>query len=126
VWIQGSYNPILDSHGKPYKVVTYATDITAAKRMEAEMRAGQLRERQEAEELRGKVDSILGSVNAAAGGDLTQAVEVAGSDAIGQVGEALTQLLTTLRTSIASIALSSATLAGSSEELSTISTQMSA
>ncbi|OKH88016.1 PAS domain-containing methyl-accepting chemotaxis protein [Thalassospira sp. TSL5-1] len=28
VWIQASYNPILDPDGKPYKVVKYATDIT--------------------------------------------------------------------------------------------------
>jgi methyl-accepting chemotaxis protein len=31
VWIQGSYNPIFDLSGKPYKVVKYATDITARK-----------------------------------------------------------------------------------------------
>ncbi len=31
VWIQASYNPILDMNGKPYKVVKYATDITARK-----------------------------------------------------------------------------------------------
>lgn len=29
VWIQASYNPILDLNGKPMKVVKYATDITA-------------------------------------------------------------------------------------------------
>ncbi|MBL4941571.1 MAG: PAS domain-containing protein [Colwellia sp.] len=29
VWIQASYNPILDLNGKPYKVVKYATDVTA-------------------------------------------------------------------------------------------------
>jgi methyl-accepting chemotaxis protein len=29
VWIQASYNPILDLNGKPYKVVKYASDITA-------------------------------------------------------------------------------------------------
>ncbi len=34
VWIQASYNPILDLNGKPYKVVKFATDITAAKEME--------------------------------------------------------------------------------------------
>ncbi|HKU27551.1 MAG TPA: PAS domain-containing methyl-accepting chemotaxis protein [Candidatus Sulfotelmatobacter sp.] len=28
VWIQGSYNPILDLNGKPFKVVKYATDVT--------------------------------------------------------------------------------------------------
>ncbi len=31
VWIQASYNPILDKNGKPFKVVKYATDITAQK-----------------------------------------------------------------------------------------------
>ena len=31
VWIQASYNPILDLNGKPCKVVKYATDITAQK-----------------------------------------------------------------------------------------------
>ncbi|KJC33812.1 histidine kinase [Bradyrhizobium sp. LTSP885] len=29
IWIQASYNPILDLNGKPCKVVKYATDITA-------------------------------------------------------------------------------------------------
>ncbi len=29
VWIQASYNPIFDDDGKPFKVVKYATDITA-------------------------------------------------------------------------------------------------
>ncbi|MGC4073099.1 MAG: PAS domain-containing methyl-accepting chemotaxis protein [Nibricoccus sp.] len=31
VWIQASYNPIFDSAGNPFKVVKYATDITARK-----------------------------------------------------------------------------------------------
>jgi PAS domain S-box-containing protein len=31
VWIQASYNPILDLNGKPFKVVKYATDISAQK-----------------------------------------------------------------------------------------------
>jgi methyl-accepting chemotaxis protein len=29
IWIQASYNPILDPSGKPFKVVKYATDVTA-------------------------------------------------------------------------------------------------
>ena len=32
VWIQASYNPIMDMNGKPFKVVKYATDITAQKK----------------------------------------------------------------------------------------------
>jgi methyl-accepting chemotaxis protein len=31
LWLQGSYNPITDLHGKPIKVVAYATDVTAQK-----------------------------------------------------------------------------------------------
>jgi len=31
VWIQASYNPIFGPDGKPYKVVKYATDVTARK-----------------------------------------------------------------------------------------------
>jgi methyl-accepting chemotaxis protein len=31
VWIQASYNPILDTAGKPFKVVKYATDVTEQK-----------------------------------------------------------------------------------------------
>lgn len=29
VWLQASYNPIMDNNNRPYKVVKYATDITA-------------------------------------------------------------------------------------------------
>jgi methyl-accepting chemotaxis protein len=31
VWIQASYNPILDLNGKPFKVVKYASDVTREK-----------------------------------------------------------------------------------------------
>lgn len=36
VWIEASYNPILDSEGRPYKVVKFATDITDTKVSHAE------------------------------------------------------------------------------------------
>jgi methyl-accepting chemotaxis protein len=41
VWIQASYNPIFDSQGQPFKVVKYATDITAQKLRNADVE-GQL------------------------------------------------------------------------------------
>jgi len=41
VWIQASYNPILDLSGKPFKVVKFATDVTARKLREADF-AGQI------------------------------------------------------------------------------------
>jgi methyl-accepting chemotaxis protein len=41
VWIQASYNPILDLNGKPFKVVKYATDVTEQKLKNADY-AGQI------------------------------------------------------------------------------------
>ena len=41
IWIQASYNPIFDMNGIPFKVVKYATDITANKLKEADF-SGQL------------------------------------------------------------------------------------
>ncbi len=35
VWIEGSYFPILDYAGRPFKVVKYVTDITQLKQVEA-------------------------------------------------------------------------------------------
>jgi methyl-accepting chemotaxis protein len=41
VWIQASYNPILDPNGRPFKVVKYATDVTQQKMVSADY-AGQI------------------------------------------------------------------------------------
>jgi methyl-accepting chemotaxis protein len=112
VWIQASYNPILDLNGKPFKVVKYASDITPQKAA--------------AEDLRRKVDSMLVAVSAASRGDLTQEISVSGQDAIGQMGSGLSQLLSNLRNSISKIGQTAATLSTSSGELSTVSQQMSA
>ncbi len=35
-WIQASYNPVFDTNGKPFKVVKYATDISANKLRDAD------------------------------------------------------------------------------------------
>ncbi|MGY3546399.1 methyl-accepting chemotaxis protein [Bradyrhizobium sp. USDA 4472] len=42
IWIEASYNPIIDPNGKPFKVVKYATDVTekAVARMKAEEAKG--------------------------------------------------------------------------------------
>jgi methyl-accepting chemotaxis protein len=47
VWIQASYNPILDLNGKPFKVVKYAADTTA-----------QVIARKRAESVRGMMETV--------------------------------------------------------------------
>jgi methyl-accepting chemotaxis protein len=86
--------------------------------------AAQERERAAAEDLRNKVDAMLEVVRSAAAGDLTQEVPVAGDDAIGQMGEGLSQLLADLRTSVAAIAQNADSLASAAEELHAVADQM--
>ena len=38
IWIEASYNPLLDRSGKPYKVVKFATDITRQKAADADLK----------------------------------------------------------------------------------------
>ncbi len=63
IWLQASYNPILDALGQPWKVVKYASDITLAK---AEG------------DLRGAVAQTRAVVEAAMKQDLTQRIDVDG------------------------------------------------
>jgi methyl-accepting chemotaxis protein len=78
------------------------------------------REQREAAELRAKVDQILDAVHAAATGDLTRAVAVTGTDAIGQLGGELARFLGDLRQNIGQIAGHAETLAAAAEELSSV------
>jgi len=64
LWIQATYNPILDASGKPFKVVKYATDVTAQVKF--------------SEQLREAVRETQAAVTAAAAGDLTQRVSLEG------------------------------------------------
>jgi methyl-accepting chemotaxis protein len=124
VWIQGSYNPIFNALGKPYKVVKFAPDVTAqvlARQENAKLRQ---EERERSEDLQAKVNSILDVVKSARDGDLTRSVPVAGEDAIGQLGSSLQQFFSSLRESLTSISSASRQLGTSSEELSMISEQM--
>ena len=124
VWIQGSYNPIFDTNGKPYKVVKYATDITAQVTSQREHERLQEEERLRAVDLHTKVSSILEVVRHAGNGDLTHVVTVEGQDAIGQLGSSLQEFFSSLRESLTSISSASRRLGASSEELSMISEQM--
>ncbi len=71
VWIQTSFNPILDVEGKPFKVVQYATDVTAQVRF--------------SEQLREAVRETQAVVTAAVDGDLTKRIATDGKS-----GELLT------------------------------------
>ncbi len=96
-----------------------AEDRTKIEREHAE------KERLAAQELQDKVNAILEAVDAAAKGDLTHEVTVAGSDAIGQMGEGFSKFLADLRRSVESIGATAQRLAAASEEVNVVSATMS-
>ena len=77
IWIQASYNPIMDLNGKPFKVVKYASDVTAqvlaanmlsqaveqAQRVTSAARDGDLSQRIPLEGKSGPIEVLCSGVN---------------------------------------------------------------
>ncbi|MET3889365.1 methyl-accepting chemotaxis protein [Bosea sp. OAE506] len=106
VWIQASYNPILDPFGKPYKVVKYASDITASKRT--------------AEALAGAVAETGAVIAATQGNDLTQRVPLEGkSGSIFELCGGINKLLDSFTNVIHSVGAISARITTGSRRIGT-------
>jgi methyl-accepting chemotaxis protein len=74
VWIQASYNPILDGSGKPFKVVEFASDITdVVNQRHKDEEEG--REKAKAQQL--VVDSLANGLRKLSDGDLTDTIDTA-------------------------------------------------
>src|SRR5262249_60034800 len=83
VWLQASYNPILDATGKPLHVVKYATDVTEQVRFAAQLNKA--------------VQETKSVVIAANRGDLTQRVSVgAGTSALRGLSSGVNSLIALL------------------------------
>jgi methyl-accepting chemotaxis protein len=104
IWIQASYNPILDLNGKPMKVVKYATDITAQVQAQAALQLAV-----------GQTQEVVG---AAKGNDLTKRIPLEGKTGdIEALCGGVNGLLDTVATIVTSITESSGTLATAAREI---------
>lgn len=74
VWIQASYNPLLDLDGNPYKVVKFASDVTA---VEHERRAAEAESARRSQELADVVSTLAEGLGKLSDGDLTFRVDQA-------------------------------------------------
>jgi PAS domain S-box len=108
IWIQATYNPIMDMNGKPYKVVKFASDITEQVMMEQAVKL-------KAQEDQMKVDQLLDVVSKAAKGNLTSEVTVLGEDALGQLGQGIKQMMGDLRQVISRVVSSAGNFGGVSK-----------
>ncbi len=111
IWIQATYNPIVDSEGKPFKVVKYATDVTARVR--------------EAQELKEVVDDVVRVVSALARGELTETIDRDYSSAFAAMKDACNTTVAALRSTIAEVRSAVQTLSSASEQVSSTSQMLS-
>lgn len=107
IWIQATYNPILDLNGKPYKIVKYASDITSQVQLEESVAA---KAKADGE----KIARLLDSVAHAANGDLTSKVIVDGDEPLDQLAEGISKMIADLRKVISDVVMSASGLADAS------------
>jgi methyl-accepting chemotaxis protein len=72
IWIQATYNPLLDERGVPYKVVKFATDVTA---VEEERRQVEAERRSNAAKQQEMTAALGHALSALANGDLTARID---------------------------------------------------
>jgi methyl-accepting chemotaxis protein len=112
IWIQASYNPIIGPDGKPFKVVKYATDITA------QVRASEV--------LQAAVRQTQDVVGAAKENDLRQRIPVEGMGGeIQHLCEGVNGLLDTMSSIISDVADSAGTLSMAAREIAVGNTDLS-
>jgi methyl-accepting chemotaxis protein len=99
VWIQASYNPILDASGKPVKVIKFATDITERKRSE------------------GILKELTGSLARMADGDLGGRINTSFTGQYEALRQAFNQTLDKLETITRSLGSASGTLRTATAEI---------
>jgi len=112
VWIQASYNPILDATGKPMKVVKFATDVT-----------GQVRF---AQQLRSAVAETQAAVNAAGQGDLTQRITVDGKTGeLATLSKSVNALIDLVTSLVSQIQAAAEQVQGGAQEISSGNSNLS-
>lgn len=112
IWIQASYNPILDANDKPVKIVKYATDITE--------------QIKNANAIKQTVDQVQDTVKAAVAGDLTQTIDLNGKTGLLAVlSEGLNALLDNMQDIVGQIKDAADEVAIGASEISTGNTDLS-
>jgi methyl-accepting chemotaxis protein len=112
VWIQASYNPIMDLNGKPFMVVKYATDVTAS------VKASQA--------LQQAVAQVRDVVESTKNNDLTDRVPMEGKNGeIEALCAGVNGLLDTMAAVILKIKNSVREVSSASAEISTSTTDLS-
>jgi len=122
VWIQASYNPILDENGKAVRVVKFATDITETENERARNDA----ERAAAEKEQAEVVSELANgLKRLAGGDLTAGIEAEFRGAYARIRDDFNSAAGNLRSAMGAVLQTTGAIRSGADEISTASDDLS-
>ena len=121
VWIQASYNPLLDANGKPYKVVKFATDVTAIE----EERARNDLARQQAAREQVVVSELAARLRELSDGDLTVRIDTVFEGAYAQIREDFNAAIASIREVMTSITAATAAIHSGTGEISAASDDLS-
>jgi len=124
-WIELSAAGLFDEDGEFTGAVVNWEVVTDQKRAVAETERKAKEEAAAAEELRSKVDTLLGVVDSAAKGDLTAEHDVSGADPVGQLGDGLSRMIGDLRNIIVQIKQGSEQFSVSAGTISNASSSLS-
>jgi len=89
VWVQASYNPIMDLNGKPFKVVKYATDVTPQKNLQLTV-----------QKVLAETSQVM---NALARGDLSETITSEFTGEFAELKDAVNSSISTLRDIVSKI-----------------------
>ena len=122
VWIQASYNPVLDEAGRPYKVIKFATDVTA---VELERQRAEQERQAVAEEQNHVVTVLAEGLGRLARGDLTAPITAPFGGAYQQLKADFNETVSALHLAMSSISESTGGLRGGADEISSASDNLS-
>jgi methyl-accepting chemotaxis protein len=122
IWIQASYNPILDETGKAIRVVKFATDITAAE----EERARNDVERAATEKEQAEVVSALADgLKQLSGGDLTAVIKADFQGVYARIRDDFNTAADSLRSAISAVMQTTGAIRSGADEISGASDDLS-
>jgi len=105
IWLQASYNPIIDATGKPFKVVKYATDVTAQVELSRQM-----------ERAVAQTEEVI---KAATAGDLTRRLDTRGrSGDLQKLAEGINSLVANLAEIVSNVKEAAGEVLRGAEEIS--------
>jgi len=122
VWIQASYNPILDTAGKPVRVVKFATDITANENERAQNDAARAATEKEQAAV---VSTLADGLKRLSEGDLTASITADFQGTYARIKEDFNSAASSLRSAMGSVLSTTGAIRSGADEISTASDDLS-